>query len=153
MIRVANFEDLLKIQELINTYASKGEMLSLGYNEIAERILEFVVWEENNKILGCCALHPSWEYLAEIRSLAVNETAKGKGIGRKLVEYCLDTAKHIKAKKVFALTYQVNFFKKLGFEIIEKEKLPQKIWSDCIKCIKFPNCDEIAVIMEMERNQ
>ncbi len=151
MIRFANLEDSTAIQELINFYAVKGEMLSLGYNEISERILEFVVWEEGNEILGCCALHPSWEYLAEIRSLAVSEKAKGMGIGRKLVKKCLNRAKTIKVKKVFALTYQVAFFEKLGFKVIEKEKLPQKIWSDCIKCVKFPNCDETAVIIDIEK--
>lgn len=150
MIREANLEDALKIQELINIYASNGEMLSLSYNKVSERILEFVVWEENSEIIGCCALHPSWEFLTEIRSLAVSKKAKGKGIGRKLVEDCLETAKRIKAKKVFALTYQVEFFKKLGFEVTKKENLPQKIWADCVKCVKFPDCDEIAVIMDLQ---
>ena len=109
-----------------------------------------MVWESNGKIVGCCGIHPIWDNLAEIRSLAVDEAHGGMGIGKSLVEYCLKRAENISISKIFALTYQVNFFLRLGFIIVDKERLPQKIWSDCLKCVKFPNCDETAVLIDLE---
>ncbi|MBZ4672596.1 N-acetyltransferase [Deferribacterales bacterium Es71-Z0220] len=149
MIRSAKIPDVKEIQNLVNFHAKKGEMLTLSLSEIYERIFEFDVYEENSQILGCCALHPSWEDLAEIRSLAVKEDFIGKGIGKQLVENALKRAKDLGIKKVFALTYKLEFFKKLGFYEISKDGLPRKIWSDCLKCPLFPDCDEIAVMIEL----
>lgn len=149
MIRNAHIKDVKEIQYLVNHFASKGEMLTLSLNEIYEKIFEFAVWEENGEIVGCCALHPTWENLAEIRSLAVDKQQAGKGIGKKLVQYCIKKALEIQIHRVFALTYQVDFFINSGFSVIDKEELPQKIWTDCLKCVKFPNCDETAVIKEI----
>jgi amino-acid N-acetyltransferase len=149
MIRAAQTEDAHRIQFLVNHFAAKGEMLTLSLNEIYEKIFEFLVWEEDDIVKGCCAIHPTWENLAEIRSLAVEESQVGKGIGKKLVIKCIEKAKKIGVNQVFALTYQVDFFKKLGFKEITKEELPQKIWTDCLKCVKFPNCDENAVIIDI----
>lgn len=149
MIRSAKIPDVKEIQNLVNFHAKKGEMLSLSLSEIYERIFEFDVFEENSQILGCCALHPSWEDLAEIRSLAVKEEFIGKGIGKQLVENALRRAKDLGIKKVFALTYKLEFFKKLGFYEVPKDTLPRKIWSDCLKCPLFPDCEEIAVMIEL----
>lgn len=149
MIRSAKIPDVKEIQNLVNFHAKKGEMLSLSLSEIYERIFEFDVFEENSQILGCCALHPSWEDLAEIRSLAVKEEFIGKGIGKQLVENALRRAKDLGIKKVFALTYKLEFFKKLGFYEVPKDTLPKKIWSDCLKCPLFPDCEEIAVMIEL----
>ncbi|MBZ4643405.1 MAG: amino-acid N-acetyltransferase [Deferribacteres bacterium] len=149
MIRNAKITDAKEIQNLVNTFAKKGEMLTLSLSEIYERIFEFIVYEENGKILGCCALHPSWEDLAEIRSLAVSEEYFNKGIGKSLVKHNLQRAKELGIKKVFALTYKLKFFEKLGFYEIPKDSLPRKIWSDCLKCPLFPDCDEIAVMIEI----
>lgn len=149
MIRKAVMADAKNIQTLVNTYAKGGEMLPLSINEIYEKILEFVVWEDGGEILGCCALHPTWEDLAEIRSVAVKPDTKKRGIGTAVVERCIETASVLGIKKVFLLTYVPEFFRKLGFSEVEKEQLPKKIWSDCLKCAKFPDCDEIAMMKSL----
>jgi amino-acid N-acetyltransferase len=98
--------------------------------------------------VGTCAIHVSWENLAEIRSLAVEAGFTKKGVGRALVENCLAEAKELGISRVFVLTYKKDFFEKRGFGVIDKADLPHKIWSDCLKCVEFPNCDEIAMIKE-----
>lgn len=149
MIRKAVMADAKNIQNLVNTYAKGGEMLPLSINEIYEKILEFVVWEEDGVIVGCCAIHPTWDDLAEIRSVAVNPEVKKKGIGRALVEKSIESAVNLGITKIFLLTYVPEFFRKLGFTEVEKEMLPKKIWSDCLKCAKFPDCDEIAMMKQL----
>jgi len=149
MIRKALMSDAKAIQTLVNTYAKDGEMLPLSINDIYEKILEFVVWDDGGELLGCCAIHPTWEDLAEIRSVAVNPNSKKNGIGRALVERSIETAQILGISKVFLLTYVPGFFGKLGFTEVEKEELPKKIWSDCLKCAKFPDCDEIAMIKKL----
>jgi amino-acid N-acetyltransferase len=149
MIRKAVMADAKNIQNLVNNYARNGEMLSLSINDIYEKILEFVVWEENGEIIGCSALHPTWDDLAEIRSVAVKPDVKNKGVGKAIVERCIETAVELGISKVFLLTYVPGFFGKLGFTVVEKEELPKKIWSDCLKCSKFPDCDEIAMMKSL----
>lgn len=150
MIREALISDAKSIQSLVNEYAKKGEMIPLSLNDIYERILEFIVYECDNKIVGCCSLHPTWNDLAEIRSLAVDINYHGRDIGYQMVKTNIERAKKIGFKKIFALTYKPLFFEKLGFHQVDKEVLPKKIWTDCLKCIKFPDCDELAVILEFE---
>lgn len=145
MIRKAVMSDAKHIQALINNFAKTGLMLPVSINEIYEKILEFVVWDEGGQILGCCAMHPTWENLAEIRSVAVDQTCFKKGIGTAVVSAAMDKAREVGITDVFLLTYQPGFFGKLGFSELEKEHLPKKIWSDCLKCAKFPDCDEIAM--------
>jgi amino-acid N-acetyltransferase len=99
-------------------------------------------------MLGICALHVCWENLAEIRSLAVTEEAQRQGIGRQLVEACLAEAGYLGINRVFTLTYQPVFFERLGFRPIDKSELPHKVWSDCIQCSKFPDCNEEALVWE-----
>lgn len=145
MIRKAKIADARVIHQLLLKYAGDGLMLSRSLADIYESIRDIYVFEEAGKVLGTVWLHVSWEDLAEVRSLAVAEEAGGKGVGRQLVMACLDEAIAIGIKKVFCLTYQPEFFGKLGFAEIEKSELPHKIWGDCIKCAKFPECDEIAL--------
>ncbi|GAB1534652.1 N-acetyltransferase [Geovibrio sp. ADMFC3] len=149
MLRKATLADTRKIQKLVNSYASKGEMLPVSISEICERILEFIVWEENGELLGCCAMHPSWEDLVELRSIAVAEHASRHGIGKAMVEKVMEMSRTIGAKKIFLLTYKAHFFAKFGFQEVEKDTLPKKIWSDCLKCAKFPDCDETAMVLEL----
>lgn len=149
MIRHALVTDAKDIQNLVNSYADKGEMLHLSLQQIYEKIFEFIVYEQDGRIIGCCALHPTHEKLAEIRSLAVDSNAHRRGVGRKLVDYCLDWAKKMGFQQVFALTYKPDFFAKIGFVRVAKEKFPRKIWADCINCSKFPDCDEIGMIKEL----
>ena len=145
MIRKAQIKDARAIHQLLLKYAAEGVMLSRSLPDIYETIRDIYVFEEGDTVLGTAWLHICWEDLAEVRSLAVSEGAEGKGVGRKLVEACLDEAGRIGIRKVFCLTYQPEFFGKLGFSEIEKSELPHKIWGDCVKCAKFPECDEIAM--------
>lgn len=145
-MRKAEIKDIKQIQNLINCFAGQDLMLPRSLNELYENIRDFWVTEEDGKVIGCCALHISWDDLAEIKSLAVVKNTQGKGIGRELVGACLNEAKALGAKKIFVLTYKPEYFKKLGFKRIKHAKLPHKIWAECINCCKFPNCQEIALI-------
>lgn len=146
MIRKATVEDVRKIQKLVNDHADKGEMLPRSLGDTCDNIRDFYLYEENGAILGCCALHVTWVDLAEIRSLAVVEEAQSKGIGTKLLDACLEDALQLAIKKVFALTYKLEFFEKRGFRQVDKSELPHKVWLECVNCVKFPDCDEVAVI-------
>jgi len=149
MIRKATINDIKDIQELINFYAKQDRMLPRSLNELYENIRDFFVYEDKGKILGCCALHIAWENLAEVKSLAVDESVQKKGIGAVLVKQALEDAGKLGVKRVFALTYVPLFFEKLGFKRIEHSELPHKIWSECIKCVKFPDCDENALALDI----
>lgn len=149
MIRKATVEDVKKIQKLVNFYAKRDKMLPRSLNELYENIRNFFVYAEGKNIYGCCALDVDWEDLAEIKSLAVAKSRNNKGIGAKLLQECLKDAKKLKITKVFALTYVPDFFEKFGFAVIDKKELPHKIWSECIKCMYFPNCKEIAMMKEI----
>ena len=149
MIRKAKVTDIKSIQKLINYYAKRDKMLPRSLNELYENIRDFFVYAEGAKVYGCCALHIDWEDLSEIKSLAVAPAIAGKGIGKKLLEECVKEARDLKIKKIFALTYVPRFFEKFGFKIVNKAKLPHKIWSECIKCVYFPGCKEIAVMKEL----
>ncbi|MCM8830652.1 MAG: N-acetyltransferase [Candidatus Omnitrophica bacterium] len=150
MIRKAKLSDAESIYKIINTWAKEGRLLERSLNYIYENIRDFWVYEYNKKIVGCCALHVvGWEDLAEIKSLAVKKEYHNKGIGKKLVLKCLEEAKSLGIKKVFALTFIPSFFLKLKFVPIDRKQLPHKIWSDCVDCIFFPNCNEEAVIYKI----
>jgi amino-acid N-acetyltransferase len=148
-IRKATVSDVKKIQDLINYYAKRDKMLPRSLNELYENIRDFYVCADGSKVYGCCALHVDWKDLAEIKSLAVTQSMNRKGVGTKLLAVCLDEAETLKVKKVFALTYVPDFFRKAGFRIIDKKRLPHKIWNECIRCVYFPNCKEIALIKEI----
>lgn len=149
MIRKATVEDVKKIQKLVNYHAKRDKMLPRSLNELYENIRNFFVYVEGKKIYGCCALSVDWEDLAEIKSLAVAPSRSRQGVGSRLMDECLKDARKLKIKKVFALTYVPDFFRKFGFRLIDKKALPHKIWSECIKCMYFPNCKEIALMKEI----
>ena len=154
MIRKAKISDVKFIHSLVNHYAEKGLMLPRSLNNLYDNIRDFYVLELEGKVMGCIALNIVWDDLAEIKALAVDEAVKSKGWGRKLVEECLSEAKELGLKKVFALTLVKDFFNKLGFKTVQKRRLPQKIWGECIHCIKFPDeCNEIAVMYEFNGEQ
>jgi len=148
-IRKAKISDLKLVHKLINDFAKKEEMIPRSLNELYENVRDFVICEVNGKICGVCALHIMWEDLAEIRSLAVDKKYQKIGIGKNLVKQCLKEAKVLGIKRVFALTYHPEIFKKIGFVDTDKSSLPQKIWGDCLRCHKFPECDENAVIINL----
>ena len=146
MIRKAKIKDVKQIQMLINYFAQKDLMLARSINELYENLRDFWVCEENKKIVGTAAVHVAWENLVEIKSLAVDLKHQEKGIGTKLIRTCIKEARQLGARKLFVLTYDDDFFKNFGFKAISHSKLPHKIWAECIKCPKFPNCKEIAMI-------
>lgn len=149
-IRPARMGDVRAIHALLTIFATKGLMLPRSISSLYDHLRDFVVYEEEGVILGICALHISWDDLAEIRSLAVAEAKQKCGIGALLVESCLDEARSLEIRKVFVLTYQAPFFRKFGFMDRDKQELPHKIWSDCLHCSKFPDCDEDALIFTFD---
>jgi amino-acid N-acetyltransferase len=149
MIRKAKLNDIKEIQRLIKVYAPRGGILPRSLSELYDHLRDFFVFARNRKVIGICALHICWDDLAEIRSLAVEEDDQSKGIGATLVKACLEESKLLGVKRVFALTYQPKFFEGLGFERVDKTALPHKIWTDCLKCVKFPDCDETALVKEL----
>lgn len=149
-IRKAKITDIKSAHKLINEFGKKGEMIPRSLNDLYENIRDLVVCEEDGDIKGVCALHILWEDLAEIRSLAVKPEAQGAGLGKRLISSCISEAKKLGIRKIFALTYHPDFFKKAGFKDIDKSKLPQKIWGECLHCPKFPECDESAVIIALK---
>jgi len=149
MIRKAQIQDVKQIQQLINGFARQDIMLPRSLNELYENIRDFWVFCENKKIVGCCAMHVSWDDLAEIKSLAVAQNRQKRGIGSQLVAACLKEAEAIGAKKVFVLTYKPAYFRKFGFKKIAHARLPHKIWAECINCCKFPDCKETALLKNL----
>ena len=150
MFRKAKVTDVNRIKGLIDSFAREGEMLPRSLNELYENVRDFWVYEEEGKVLACAAFHPSWEDLAEVKSLAVDKRKQKQGIGRKLLSACLSEAGALGIKRVLALTYHPRFFQRAGFRIINKSDLPHKIWGECIKCPHFPDCQEIPLIYEVE---
>jgi amino-acid N-acetyltransferase len=146
MMRRANLTDVKIIQSIINQYSLSGQMLPRTLNDLYEHLRDFHVYEHDGGIVGVCALHISWDGLAEIRSLAVIQGHVHEGIGSKLVHQCLMEAADLNVERVFVLTYVPEFFRKLGFSEVDKKELPHKIWTDCLNCVKFPHCDETALI-------
>ncbi len=149
MIRHARISDARSIHQLLLDFARDGQLLGRSLADIYDTIRDFYVFEQDGVIVGIGALAICWEDLAEIRSLAVADGQQGRGVGRQIVSACLEEARELGLKKVFALTYQSEFFKRLGFNDIEKSELPQKVWGDCIKCVKFPDCDEDALAITL----
>lgn len=146
MLRRAKVSDAKAIHHLLLEGANKGELLPRSLNEIYDNIRDFYVIYDDDDLIGVSALHICWEDLAEVRSLMVKDNRRGEGLGGMLLEACLKEAEEMGINKVFALTYKVGFFRKYGFSEVDKKELPHKIWSDCIKCSKFPECDEAAVV-------
>ncbi|MCK9573879.1 MAG: N-acetyltransferase [Candidatus Omnitrophica bacterium] len=150
-IRKAKIIDAKEIYSLINSWSKEGKVLERSLNYIYENIRDFWILEAKNKIIGSCALHVvGWQDLGEIKSLVVSKKFQDKGIGTKLVERCIAEAENIGIKNVFALTFVPQFFKTLGFREIDRKNLPHKIWSDCVDCIYFPDCQEKAVILRLK---
>ena len=144
-IRPAHMGDVKAIHGLLQQFAEKSLLLGRSISSLYDQLRDFIIYDEDG-VQGVCALHISWDNLAEIRSLAVAKHMQGRGIGKQLVYSCLDESRSLEINNVFVLTYQADFFRKLQFSDIEKNELPHKIWSDCLQCPKFPDCDEEALI-------
>ena len=149
-IEKATIKDVPQIHQLINCFADKGEMLPRALSEIYENIRDYFVVRQDERVIACAALHVSWADLAEVKSLAVAEDSQQQGIGAWLVEACLKEAKELGIPTVFCLTYQPAFFEKFDFCQVDKMELPRKVWTECYRCPKFPDCDEVALIYRLE---
>ena len=147
-IRKATVRDAEEVRKLINAYASENRMLPRSLSEIYENIRDYHVAEDGGQVVGSSALHIFWNDLAELRSLAVRGDHLGKRVGIDLIRKVLSEAPALGIKKVFILTAIPGYFEKVGFRTVEKSELPQKIWAECIRCPKFPDCDEVAMIVE-----
>ena len=149
-VEKARISDATQMQELINHFADKGEMLARPLSEIYENIRDYFVVRDGERVIACAALHVSWSDLAEIKSVAVIEDNQKQGFGDQLVESCLKEAKELGISNVFCLTYKPAFFEKCGFAQVDKAELPQKVWGECYRCPKFPDCHEVALIYHLE---
>ena len=151
LVRKATVGDVRTIHALLMELAGEQMLLPRSFHELYKHLRDFMVAEhrEMKKVVGCCALSIAWEDLAEIRSLAVSLEHRGKGLGRTLVEDCLSEAVTLGLYRIFTLTYQDGFFSRIGFQEVGKEVLPHKVWADCINCPKFPECDEVAMTIDL----
>jgi amino-acid N-acetyltransferase len=147
----ATISDVKAIHALVSSYAERDQMLFRSIADIYENLQMFLVAELDGAVVGCCSLEIIWSDLAEIKSLAVDQNQTNKGVGKMLVRAALEQARQLGVPQVFALTLKPDFFQKLKFNVVAKETLPMKVWSDCAKCPKQDNCDEVAVIKTVSR--
>jgi amino-acid N-acetyltransferase len=147
LIRKARVVDVPVIAMIVNNHAKAGIMLQRPVSRIYDNVRDFTVVEIDGEIVGCGSLHVMWSDLAEIRSVAIQPGFMGRGSGRMIVDELIREALELHIEKVFVLTYQVEFFRRFGFSEIDKGSLPQKIWSECVNCVHFPNCDEVAMLL------
>ena len=145
-VEKAKIQDVPQIHKLINHFAGRDEMLPRSLSDIYENIRDYFVHRKDERVLACAAMHIIWSDLAEIKSVAVAEKCQKQGLGTVLVDACLKEAKSLGIPTIFCLTYQPAFFKKFGLSKIDKMELPRKIWTECFRCPKFPDCGEIALI-------
>lgn len=148
-IQPARLADAETIHSLVTYWADRGDMLHRTMPEIYEKIRDFkIAWLEGEPV-GCGSLHIMGEDLAEVRSLAVAESAQGKHVGAAIVESCVADARTFGLERVFALTYKPGFFEKQGFRVANVMEFPQKVWGECVRCPFFTNCKEVAVVMDL----
>jgi amino-acid N-acetyltransferase len=146
----AKMSDVPQIHKLINEFADRGDMLARALSEIYENIRDYFVFREDERVIACAALHVNWSDLAEIKSVAVAADRQEQKIGAQLIEACLKEAKELGISTVFCLTYHPPFFEKCGFYQVDKMELPRKVWAECYRCPKFPDCDEAALVRKVE---
>lgn len=151
IVRKAHTADVAEIHRLVNAFANRGLMLPRSLSQLYENVRDFFVAVEEERVVGCAALHVSWKDIAELKSLAVADDAQGRGYGRLLVEACKAEAPEVGVSRVFALTYVPDFFEKIGFVRAEKALLPRKVWTECVHCPKFADCTEVAVIWAVQQ--
>jgi len=149
-VEKATIRDVEQMHHLINYFADKDEMLPRPLSEIYENIRDYFVVRSGPRIVGCAALHVMWSDIAEVKSVAIDENAQRQGFGSLLVQACLQEAECIGLPTVFCLTYKPAFFEKFGFYLIDKMELPRKIWTECYRCPKFPDCNEVALLYHLD---
>jgi amino-acid N-acetyltransferase len=148
-VEKARISDADQMHRLINHFADKDEMLPRPLSEIYENIRDYFVVRQGEQVVGCAALRIMWLDLVEIKSVAVVEEKQSQGIGSQLVEACFKEARELGIPTIFCLTYKPTFFERFGLSQIDKMELPRKVWTECYRCPKFPDCDEVALIREL----
>jgi len=148
----AGIGDIPQIHKLVNRFAEKGEMLPRALSELYENIRDFFVVRDGEQLVACAALHIFWSDLAEIRAVAVVDEIQDQGAGALLVRACIEEARSLGIETIFCLTYKPDFFKKFGFRQVDKMELPRKVWGECQRCPKFPDCDEVALVYNPEHS-
>ncbi len=148
-VEKARISDVPQMHKLINYFAEKGDMLPRALSEIYENIRDFFVVRDGEQLIACVSLHVYWDDLAELRTLVVSEGSQQQGLGGQLMEACLKEARDFGIPSIFCLTYRPSFFEKFGFRQIDKVELPRKVWAECYRCPKFPNCDEVGMICHL----
>ena len=149
-VEKVRIQDVPQIHRLINHFADKGEMLGRPLSEIYENLRDYFVIRQDERVVACAALHVSWADLAEIKSVAVAEDKQRQGFGARLVEACLKEARELGIVTIFCLTYRPTFFEKFGLSQVDRMELPRKVWTECYRCPKFPDCDEVALTCQLE---
>jgi amino-acid N-acetyltransferase len=152
IVEKATISDVADMHRLINYFADRDEMLPRPLSEIYENIRDYFVVKQDEQVIGCAALHVMWADLAEVKSVAVLEENQRQGIGSRLVEACISEARSLGLPTVFCLTYKPEFFQKFGFSEVDKMELPRKVWTECYHCSKFPDCEEVALIINLEKS-
>ncbi len=149
-VEKAKVSEAPRIRKLVNSFAARDFMLPRSLSEIYENIRDYFVARLGDEVVGCGALHIAWGDLAEIKSVAVSEEWQRKGGGETLVNACIEEAKELDIPMVFCLTYEVSFFGKFGFQLVDPVELPRKIWGECLRCPKYPDCDENAMVLKLK---
>src|ERR1017187_8241983 len=150
VIRKARMEDVKAMHRLLSDFADKRELLPRSIAEIYENLQQFHVAEHQGKVIGTCALYVTWDNLAEVKALAVEEKFQGKGIGKRLLEVVTQTARDLHIRRLFTLTIRTGFFERFGFGHVSKDHLPHKVWTECVKCVYFPErCVEYAMVKDL----
>ena len=149
MIRNARLDDVPALQQLINSHAELGRMLFRSPANLYESLRDFKTYWHGDQLIGCCALQIVWADLAEVKSLAVKDHCQGRGIGSELLQAVIAEARQLHLPKIFTLTLEEQFFAKLGFKAVPKDIMPMKVWSDCVRCPRQDNCNEIAMILNL----
>ena len=149
-VEKAKISDVPQMHKLINHFAGRGEMLARPLSELYENIRDFFVVRKGRSVIGCAALHVMWSDLAEVKSVAVAEEQQRLGIGDRLVDVCLNEARELGIGTVFCFTNKPGFFQQAGFGEVDKMTLPHKVWTECLRCPKFPNCDETAMTLTLK---
>jgi amino-acid N-acetyltransferase len=148
-VRPATTADVPAMHALIKTHAERGKMVLRPLDELYTNLRTYVVAELDGKVVGCASTHIFWSDLAELKGLAVDDAYQGRGVGAALCQACYEDMQRLGVKHLFALTNATQFFEKLGYQRIAKERLPRFIWGECVRCPSFPVCNEEAVIREV----
>ena len=151
-IEKATIDDIPKIHKLVNDFADRGEMLHRPLSELYENVRDFMVIRDGDHIAGCASLHVVWSDLAEIKAVAVNELHQSQGLGLKLVDAAIEEARLLGIATVFCLTHKPGYYEKLGFQQVDVMALPRKVWGECLRCPKFPHCNELAMVINLKED-